>query len=315
MGCLNEPETHYAVRRLNPYQGVIQVIETASGRAISFDSFRWELQIESVRPDDLWGAVSQGEPVVKFLRFGTWSKRSGLRKVPAHPLLDLRSMHREAEKLIGVLEAGNHPLPFPLNDRYELWLLDEKELLPLALLSSSILPPDTSGRANAIWKCADKTQGDFSSPELDEARPAHPKDTSPHPHINALERLVRIEAGHGVSQWFERLPGGNGKGLAHPHCQEIANRELDKELFPELLLREQWSDCYDQVLVADYLAWLSPRLLELQNISRSKRKILEQHASVYALEVDANWRLYPEIIDTSFLDTARVEARLRSAHS
>ncbi|OOZ36885.1 hypothetical protein [Solemya velesiana gill symbiont] len=71
MSNSEEVVRNYSVRRLNPFQGVIQMLHTPSGRAISLDGFHWELQIQSKRPDDLWGADSPGEPVLAYLRFGT----------------------------------------------------------------------------------------------------------------------------------------------------------------------------------------------------------------------------------------------------
>ncbi|OOZ36886.1 hypothetical protein [Solemya velesiana gill symbiont] len=167
-------------------------------------------------------------------------------------------MLREAEKLIELLTADAYPIPYPLADRYELWLLDKKQQLPLALLASATNPPETNRSISHIWECADKLRGDFPSPDIDEARPAQPKDTNPHPHASSLEHLARTEAGHGLSQWFERLTSGDGKGLTHTHHKEHEGRILSNEQFPELLLREQRSDCHDQLLVAGYLDWIPP---------------------------------------------------------
>ncbi|MES9936514.1 MAG: hypothetical protein ABW153_08725, partial [Sedimenticola sp.] len=231
----------------------------------------------------------------------------------AHPFLDLTGMMRTAEALIGQLKSETLSTPFLLVDRFELWLLDKKQRLPLALIASSTVPPNRSIQAPGAWECADKVHGDFDSPNADDARPSHPVESDPHPHISALERAVRAEAGDGVSQWFERLPDGDGIGLAHPGKEELNGRLMKRERFPELLLREKWSNRHDHLLVADYLAWTSPVLLELQQLSNETRQRLEQSAQRHALEVDANWRLYPEIIDQGFLKAARVEARLRNA--
>ncbi|MET0104293.1 MAG: hypothetical protein ABW072_04000 [Sedimenticola sp.] len=309
----NDAVRHYAVRRLNPFQGVIQVLQILNGRAISLDGVHWELQVESKRPDDLWGAESPGEPVLEYLQFGSWSESGGLRKVPAHPFLDLTGMMRTAEALIGQLKSETLSTPFPLVDRFELWLLDKKQRLPLALIASSTVAPDTSIQAPGTWECADKVHGDFDSPNADDASPSDHGESDPHPHISALERAVNAEAGDGVSQWFERQPEGDGIGLVHPGKEELNGRLMKRDQFPELLLREKWNDRYEQLLVADYLAWTSPVLLELQLLSRETRQRLEQAAQRHALEVDANWRLYPEIIEQGFLKAARVEARLRNA--
>lgn len=298
----------YAVRRLNPFQGVIQIIKCETARAISFDGTNWEIQIKTKRPDDMWGAPSTNEPVKQFLRFGNWSSARGLSKVPANPLLDLTAMFREANALISLILRERENLPYPLEDRYELWLLDGRKRMPLALISATTSPPTLQTAKRQQWRCADRSSKDFVSPKWDESNPKHPKDTNSHPHMSALERQVRIAAGHTLCQWFERVESGGGKGFEVAGLTELSKRKLDKHRFPEVLLHEE--NC-DQDLAASYLSWISPYLLTLQRLSDKNRKILEQQARKRALLVDRNWRLYPKVIDPAFIDTVRVEAQLR----
>jgi len=35
----------YGVRRLNPFQGILQVVELGDARALSLDGVRWEIQV------------------------------------------------------------------------------------------------------------------------------------------------------------------------------------------------------------------------------------------------------------------------------
>lgn len=309
-----EQSSCYAVRRLNPFQGVIQLVQTAHTRAISLDGSHWEIQIQAQKPDDLWGGVSPGNTVTQFLRFGTWSLTDGLRRVPAHPLLDLTAMFHQAEALIAILEECQQNLPFALQDRFELWLLDGTNRTPLALLSSATeykQPPQhpTIGR----WHCADRSSKDFSSPKTDEAHPPHPKDTDPHPHMSALERLIQIESGHTLAQWFERDSTGAGNGLPVAGYESLSDRQLPDSAFPELLLRQEWEADCDSALVEDYLNWLSPYLLTLQNISDQTRKKLEPLARSRAILVNDNWTLYPKVIDHAIIDAARVEVQIRQS--
>ncbi len=37
----------YAARRLNPFLGVVQVLETGTARAISVDSLNWQIQVKA----------------------------------------------------------------------------------------------------------------------------------------------------------------------------------------------------------------------------------------------------------------------------
>ena len=298
----------YAVRRLNPFQGVIQIIQSETARAISQDGTNWEIQIKTMRPDDMWGAPSTGEPIKQFLRFGNWSSARGLSRVPAHPLLDLTEMFSEAEALISVIKKKLENLPFTLEDRYELWLLDGLQRMPLALISSTTSPYGLQTKKAKQWRCGDRSSRDFISPEWDENNPQHPKDTNSHPHMSALERQVRIEAGHTLCQWFVRSESGEGTGLAIPGFTELSGRKLDMQSFPETLLR--YESC-DSDLVSSYLSWISPYLLTLQQLSDKSREMLEQQARKRAVLVDCNWKLYPKVINPAFIDAARVEAQLR----
>ena len=131
--------------------------------------------------------------------------------------------------------------------------------------------------------------------------------------MSALERLVRIESGHTLAQWFERDSSGGGKGLTVTGVESLSGRHLSAEAFPELLLRQAWKEDADNALVNDYLRWLSPYLLTLQDISDPTRKGLEQQARNRATLVNDNWIFYPKIIDQAAIDAARVEVRIRQS--
>ena len=304
----------YSVRRLNPFRGVVQIAQSSRSRAISTDGETWDLQIKTRKPDDMWGADSPAGSTLQYLRFGTWSRRAGLSKVPAHPLLDMTSMLDEARRLTRFLEAADPTLPFPLSDRFELWLLDGSDRNPLALIASSTesnhLPEERPYR----WQCADPADADFPAPEWDRIHPRHPRDTAPTPHIDALNRLVSLESGHALAQWFERLPSGAGAALPIPDMDRLNNRLLPADCFPELLIREHWRDRHDADLVADYIGWLSPLLLTLRQISDDRRVTLESQARRRAVKVEESWRFYPKIIDKGAIEAARVEARLVEAN-
>lgn len=304
----------YSMRRLNPFRGVVQIAQRSGSRALSFDGDTWEIQVRARRPDDMWGADSAAGSTLQYLRFGTWSPRDGIRKVPAHPLLDMTAMLEESRRLVDCLAESTPAMPFPLRDRFELWLLDGGERAPLALIGSSVdgdrLPLEKPYR----WQCAAPSSPDFSAPDWDETHPLHPRDRSPTPHIDALNRVVAIESGHALAQWFERLPGGEGRGLPVPGIEGLDGRVLPGDAFPDLLVRERWSDCYEGALVAGYIDWMSPLLLTLQNLPDTRRAELERQARRRAVQVEACWRFYPKIIDRGAIDAARVEARLIDAN-
>ena len=150
----------------------------------------------------------------------------------------------------------------------------------------------------------------FASSEWDSVHPIPPRDTTPTPHIDALNRLVSIESGHAVAQWFERTPSGEGVALPITGFPELNDRVLQPDSFPEALIRDTWTDCHEAALVSDYLNWLAPVLLTLQSLCDKRRAALEAQAKLRATEVEKVGVFYPKIIDRGAIDTARVEARL-----
>jgi len=133
--------------------------------------------------------------------------------------------------------------------------------------------------------------------------------------VTELERLVRDAAGRRrVAQWFRR-EGDAWIGLDAGAPPGLAGRALPQAAFPTLTLRTDWPDARDAGLVSGYIAWLSPYLLTLPNLSDETRRSLEISALRHALVVDDIWRLYPRVLDPSLLAQARVEAKLRRAHT
>jgi hypothetical protein len=65
--------------------------------------------------------------------------------------------------------------------------------------------------------------------------------------------------------------------------------------------------------VSDYIAWISPSLLTLQNLALEQRQRLERSLNVQAVSVEHHWHLYPEIIDGKVVKAARVQCRLQTA--
>jgi len=52
-------------------------------------------------------------------------------------------------------------------------------------------------------------------------------------------------------------------------------------------------------------------LLMLHGLGREQRAKMEINAYKYALEVERFYKVYPEVINQTLIDTIRVEARLR----
>ena len=64
-------------------------------------------------------------------------------------------------------------------------------------------------------------------------------------------------------------------------------------------------------LINDFLNWQAPWLLLLPTLDTDTRRHYEQAARKQALIVQQQYKLYPEIIDKSAINTARVEAVFR----
>ena len=303
----------YSLRRINPLQGVVEVLERDAARAISRDGVDWEIQVETESPNTLWGSLNTGNVQRRFFRFGTWSRRRGLWRVPVNPILDIGEMVEEAEDLLAALEARLDELPFPAADRFELWLLDTQSQ-PLALLATTDDPRRIADLRPQPWQAAPLSEHGFRSPALDGERARPGEAENPRRHAAMIEALVREAAGaNPVPQWFERDAQGSGRGLPHRAPRSLADRELPIEQFPELPWRSDWASARDAALMADYVAWSAPRLLTLHGLSDSTRAGLEQVARRQAEAVDALFPLYPRILDRNLIDAARVEARLRRA--
>jgi len=296
----------YSVRRLNPFRGVIQILASSNARAISSDGRYWEIQIRTRRPDDMWGTAPSDQSVAQFLRFGIWNIRSGLRQVPANPLLDLSHMLKASQRLIKELEQVQSTIPFPLVDRHELWLLDARSQMPLALIDSSSRRDALQMPDDLRWRAAQQ-QATVAGP------PTRTRDRFPHLRMAQLEEVIAKAAGDARVQWFARNPDGSASGLPSATDVPLSGRILTAEQFPTLLLQERWADPATRALADDYLAWNAARLLTLQSLSNATRSRLEQQARHDASGVERLWRLYPEIIDSACIDAARVEARIRAA--
>jgi hypothetical protein len=307
------PAHAYSLRRVNPLEGVVQVLERDAARAISRDGIDWEVQIETESPNTLWGSLNAGKAARRFFRFGTWSRRRGLWRVPVNPMLNVGEMIEESDALIAALQESLDQVPFPPADRFELWLLDA-QCLPLALLATS----DDSHRIVDLrpqpWQAAPLPEHGFRSTVLDGEPLRAGEAENPRRHAAAVETLIRETAGSSpVQQWFERLADGGGRGLPQRVPAALVGRELPAEQFPELPWRTDWASERDAALMADYVAWSAPRLLTLHGLTDATRAGLETAARRQAEAVDALYPLYPRILDRGLIDAARVEARLRHA--
>lgn len=286
---MNDTSHCYAVRRLNPFLGVMEVVEIAGARALSSDGRHWQIQVEAVCPDHTWRSDAAGHAQTRFFRFGDWSADQGLSRVPANPLLDIGAMQTASERLIAALQEALPRLPFPFTDRFEHWLLDT-DGQPLALLATTVARRFTADIRVAQWQADTTTAADVVAADL--------------------ERQVLAAAGPAARRcWYERQEDGRGIPL------DAGCDPLPADAFPRLPLRSRWPDPVDQARVRDYLHRLAPQLLTLDGLDTQLRRELEQAACRQALQLADHYGLYPHVLQPALLDAARVEARLRRAAS
>jgi hypothetical protein len=297
----------FSIRRLNPFRGVLQVLLGDSARALSGNGRVWEIQVLSDKPRGLWANMPVHGSL--FYTLGLWSAEEGLHRVSLNPLFNQHDMITSGESLIEALVPVQQQLPFPLADPYEAWLLDEESAQPFALLQSSRSEGERDQVEPGKWLAAER--GDFgfvSDHLLNRGLPVN-DGHNPRVHASLLEATVRKRAGqqHRFT-WYQRHADGSAS-----ICDDPATR-LAADRFPELPISENWPAADESALVADYIRWRAPQLLLLPGLRHTTRDRLEQLAVNQAEAVDRLWRLYPEIHNENLLNSARVEARIRTAN-
>ena len=283
----------YAIRRINPFLGVLQVIETAAGRTVSANGVAWDIEIRAEREAG-WGSLNRSTRQLAYYRYGLWSLEDGLVTRPLAPHLDSEYFTRQSELLIECIRARLEQLPFRLEDRRELWLFDRDDRQPLALLASAT--PDSVPHSTAP-KYSTSSIGANGMPSQHR-----------YPAASELEALVRQRAGYNINKhWVTRQDDGSG-------IIEAGNIRMDAAAFPAFLLTEDWPGAGQQKLASDYLEWISPSLLTLQQLGRRERERMEKCLNIQAVSIEHHWHLYPEIIDEHRLSAARVQYRLQTVN-
>lgn len=283
----------YAVRRVNPFVGVLQVIETQGGRAISSNGVVWEIELRTERTG-MWGSLNQNAKQAVYYRFGLWSAEEGLVNRPLAPHLDRENLTLQYEYLIQSVQQRLQHIPFKLIDNRELWLFDKDQQQPLALLASLKPGDNTPSPEPKYWKSCLGANGVASQYRFPAAR--------------ALEQLIERTASSNICKyWVTREDDGSGMLETYGECLRITE-------FPSFLISEDWPNEEQVSLVKNYLAWIAPSLLSLQHLSKAERSWLEGQLNVQAVSVEHHWHLYPETIDNKKLTAARVQCRLQKTH-
>lgn len=297
---------HFAVRQVNPYDGVLQILVGEDARAYSANGRVWQIQAAAERPDHTWRSVNEGSASRQFFNFGLWDAHGGLHQVPANPVLDIGAMSAAAERLVTQLSPLIDSLPFSLADHIECWSMDAEDR-PIALLATSEDRHAIRDRRIAPWQATHQTERGFVAPSLLGVDADSPSSPAAGTHAAHLEHRVRTR---GCTQaWFDRSDPNRVYRL-DTHGQSLEGGAWD---FPPLGLTTDWTDPDTRELVQDYLDWLAPRLLLLPSLSDELRARLEQAACRRAVELSTVYPLLPRIVDQAAVEAARVEAELRRA--
>jgi hypothetical protein len=241
---------YFSVRLLNPYSGVLQVVDLGDSQAESRDGLVWHLKSKTGD-----GPMRQA---------GIWHEDRGL-------------IAGDVQRLQALVEAleGRPELPFTFRDSWECWLLDQTQGRPLALLACDCWEPDAGLPRDLEWHPFVPSYRGFSSLLLVERDALTPYASLDHREV--LSRLVnRAARPQPRAQWFQRDPQGGGEGLANrklPH--EWRYRRLSADGFPELLVHEDWNSRLENSVIGDYHAHLSPLLLLWPRLSDATRSRLE----------------------------------------
>lgn len=280
---------YYALRRLNPYRGVVQIIDVGDAEARSQDGVTWHL-----RADDGQGWV---RPV------GIWVEGEGLKA----------GVGERYPELLAAL-AGKPALPFPLADKVELWLLDRETGLPLALLNANLPSKHHHGLPELEWMPFALTYRGFYSPALAERTGDNPNAPK---HRDYVDRQVNLRARpYAGAQWFRRHPDGSGEGLSGYRLESAWHgRRLPRQAFPALLVNESWNNQLERSVIWDYHSWLSPFLLCWPSLDDEVRARLELAACGRPQWLAQIYRLLPRVLNPPALQAALVAARLEQAQS
>jgi hypothetical protein len=201
----------------------------------------------------------------------------------------------------------HHQLPFSFKDNIELWLLDKGDR-PLALLNSVVDADDIDNYQLLDWRAGSLSKQSF--------RPACLENADTEPAACAADILIdyinNCANAPPAAQWFIRNPDGSATGMpGHNIDESLTGRLIGAEDFPLYFISAVYADDYHTNLIHEFLEWQSPWLLLLDTLSSDERQYFEKCARKQALAVDRQYLLYPEVIDASFIRTARVEAKLR----
>ena len=272
----------YSQRITPPYSGLVQIVESEQARATSMDGITWEFYFLATMPGQ------GGKPDRHYQRRYSpvaLIDRLEIKRIAQQPVHEQENMdERVLELILFIAEAR---LPFTPIDRFEFWLLDAEDNSPLALIFSCI-------ESDQMEAFPNKTEWTALPAAVMAIEKTTEELESGVPPVNArFENIVRERAGYyPKAKWFQRHAGEN-------------------EIFPPLLVKEDWTQDEHKDLCQRYIQRKSARLLMLHDLKKEDRERLEHTARRHVFEVERFSACYPEVIDQKLMNSILVEARLR----
>lgn len=205
------------------------------------------------------------------------------------------------------------PLPFPMADTLELWLLDAENSMPLTIVTSALPRDRVPNIESANWTAFLPGDNDFYSADFQSLMSGENNTESHMDHGEILRRYINVAAGSRPrAQWFQRDNYGNGKGQAGLRLNpEETERVLSADQFPELLISENcWQNEEEKVLVRDYHYWHAASLLSQINLSANTRSMLENVACKEAYKLYEMRHILPKMENPEAQKVAFVQAKI-----
>lgn len=298
----------YSQRLLNPFRGVMNLIEYAGAEAVTLDGINWDIYVRD--SDLLLDLDDRSTMQISDIRYGSWSLKNGLKRGAIFPSDDFKILENRGAIVYEYLLSHHQDIPFALTDHYELWLLD-KNNQPLALLDSLVNADEMDIDRTINWKSGIACSKYFSSPSWPDIDRKETPSVCVADYLNYY--INHLASDSPVAQWFFRnnktCTGLEGINLN----KQLEHRQLDCHSFPEFFISMNGHDKAHQKLLDDFINWQSPFILLLQNLSHIDRQHFEEQARKQALVTNRLCLLYPEILNETFLNAIKVEAVLRNS--
>jgi hypothetical protein len=293
----------YSQRLLNPFRGVMNIIEYADAEAVTLDGVNWDIYVRN--SELVLDLENRSKVQTSDIRYGSWSEKEGLKRGSIFPSEDFKVLENRGAIVYEYLLQHHKDIPFTFEDHYELWLLD-KDDQPLALLNSVANAEDVELDTSIQWKAGIACGKTFNSKHWPQTSD---KQNCVAEYLNEyINGLADINP---AAQWFYRN-NKNCSGLQGINLnKQLEHRQLDCTRFPELFISMKHHDNNHKKLINDFFNWQAPFILLLRNLDDIDREHFEDQARLQALITDRLCLLYPKTINEALIKAARVEAVLR----